>query len=284
MNLQHPSSSEINESAMTEGRALLHQHAIVTGGGSGIGAAIAKRLYKSGAYVTLIGRNWQKLNDVLNEMTAKTSGRSQESSVRVHALTADVSDEKAIESAVKTAVNNFGDVTILINNAGTVSPSKLHLMSLDTFQQTINVNLTGTFLCTRSVLPQMIKSKAGRIVNIASTAALKGYAYVSAYSAAKHGVLGLTRALALEVAELGISVNAICPGYTDTEIVRDAIDRIQNKTGRSKSEALNELTKTNPQGRLITPDEIAETVIWLCSPAARSVTGQAITIAGGEVM
>jgi len=262
----------------------LHQHAIVTGGGSGIGAAIAKRLYTSGAYVTLIGRNWQKLDDVLNEMTVMASNKSQEKPARAQALTADVSDEKAIEKAIKTAVGNFGDVNILINNAGMVAPSKLQLMSLDVFQQTINVNLTGTFLCTRSVLPEMIKSKTGRIVNIASTAALKGYAYVSAYSAAKHGVLGLTRALALEVAELGITVNAICPGYTDTEIVKDAIDRIQKKTGRSKSEALKKLTKTNPQGRLITSDEIAETVLWLCSSAARSITGQAITIAGGEVM
>ena len=146
------------------------------------------------------------------------------------------------------------------------------------------VNLTGTYLCTREVLPDMLKLSSGRIINIASTAGLRGYAYVVAYTASKHGVVGLTRALALEVAASGVTVNAICPGYTETDIVRDAVGAIVSQTGRSDEEALAALVRTNPQRRLIQPQEVAQAALWLCGPHTASITGQCLTIAGGEVM
>ncbi len=145
------------------------------------------------------------------------------------------------------------------------------------------VNLTGTYLCTRSVVEPMTDRGFGRIINIASTASLKGYAYVSAYCAAKHGVLGLTRALAIELAKKGITVNAVCPGYTDTELVSRSLDIIVKNTGMQRAQALSELTRNNPQDRLIRTEEIADTVLWLCGPNSASVTGQAIAVAGGEV-
>jgi NAD(P)-dependent dehydrogenase (short-subunit alcohol dehydrogenase family) len=148
----------------------------------------------------------------------------------------------------------------------------------------LEVNLIGTFLCSRAVLPAMVEAGFGRIVNVASIAGLKGAAYVSAYCAAKHGVVGLTRALAIETAQKGITVNAVCPSYTDTAMVQDAIANIVEKTGRGPTEAAAELVKKNPQGRLIRPDEVAAAVLWLCTPGAGAITGQAIAIAGGEVM
>jgi len=253
-------------------RSPARRHAVITGGGSGIGAAIANQLMLSGACVTVMGRRLEKLESVIAGMD------------QARAVAMDVSDEKSVETAMSSAVDGFGAVDILINNAGFVSPEKLERMSPAAFRQALDVNLMGPFLCSRQVLPGMISNGSGQIINIASTAALKGYAYVSAYTAAKHGVLGLTRALALEVAANGVTVNAVCPGYTNTEIVETALQNIQEKTGRSRTEALCELTKTNPQGRLIEPWEVAKTVLWLCQPGARSITGQAITIAGGEVM
>jgi NAD(P)-dependent dehydrogenase (short-subunit alcohol dehydrogenase family) len=156
--------------------------------------------------------------------------------------------------------------------------------SLDLWNRLLQVNLTGSFLCTQQVLPGMTSRGFGRIVNVASTAALKGYAYVAAYCAAKHGVLGLTRALALEVARKGVTVNAVCPGYTDTDIVAQAVEQIAGKTGRSPGEARDALASANPQGRLVQPDEVAQAVLWLCRRESSSITGQAIAVAGGEVM
>ena len=237
------------------------KHAVITGGGSGIGAAVAQRLRADGLRVTLMGRHLDRL-------------RAQQAAVQV----CDVADEASVAAAFAAV----GEVDVLVNNAGQVETASFSKTSLDLWQRLLNVNLTGTFLCSRAVLPGMLARGQGRIVNVASTAALKGYAYVAAYCAAKHGVLGLTRALALEVAAKGVTVNAVCPGYTETDIVASAVTTIVAKTGRTPQQALAELAKANPQGRLIQPAEVAATVAWLVhSPG---VNGQAIAVDGGETM
>jgi NAD(P)-dependent dehydrogenase (short-subunit alcohol dehydrogenase family) len=189
-----------------------------------------------------------------------------------------------VEAAFAAATAANGEVEILVNNAGVAGSAPFHRMDSAHWRQLIDTNLTGNFLCARQVYPAMRKAGWGRIVNIASTAGLKGYPYIAAYTASKHGAIGLTRALALEAARTGVTVNAVCPGYTETDIVRGTIDNIVAKTGRSADEALGELTAHNPQARLIQPWEVAETVAWLCLAAADSITGQSIAVAGGEVM
>jgi NAD(P)-dependent dehydrogenase (short-subunit alcohol dehydrogenase family) len=178
----------------------------------------------------------------------------------------------------------FGRVDILVNNAGQAESAPLAKTDLALWQRMLAANLTGTFLCTREALPEMAARGAGRVVNVASTAGLVGYAYVAAYCAAKHGVVGLTRAAALECAKTGVTVNAVCPGYTETDIVAAAVANIVAKTGKSEAEARAALVARNPQGRMVQPAEVAAAVLWLCLPAAASVTGQAIAVAGGEVM
>lgn len=247
-------------------------HAVITGGGSGIGLAIAQCLASYGAKVTLMGRNKVKL-----EKAASSISNSAFAVV-------DVADPESVAKAFQESESENGDISILINNAGIAETAPFHRTDLQTWQGTLDVNLTGAFLCTQQVYPKMREKKEGRIINIASTSGLKGYAYTTAYTAAKHGLIGLTRSLALECANTAITVNAICPGFTNTEIVSDAIANIVSKTGRSEDEALAELTKHNPQSRLIEPEEVAETALWLCSEAAGSVTGQSIVIAGGEIM
>ena len=182
------------------------------------------------------------------------------------------------------AAGEFGPVSILVNNAGQAVSAPFVKTDLALWQRMLQSNLTGTFLCTQAVLPGMLAAGYGRIVNVASTAGLIGYQYVSAYCAAKHGVIGLTRSLALELAKKNITVNAVCPGYTDTEIVRAAVANISAKTGRNEDEARAELARSNPQGRLVQPQEVANAVLWLCLPGSEAVTGQAIAVAGGEVM
>ncbi|WP_431265961.1 SDR family NAD(P)-dependent oxidoreductase [Roseateles chitinivorans] len=252
-------------------------HAVVTGGGSGIGAAIAQALIADGARVTLMGRRIEKLKEQRDKLNVD-GGPSVELQV------CDVGDEASVRQAFAAAVAAAGPVDLLVNNAGQVETSPLGKTSLDTWQRLLNVNLTGSFLCSREVLPAMTERRFGRIVNVASTAALKGYAYVAAYCAAKHGVLGLTRALALETARKGVTVNAVCPGYTETDIVAGAIDTIVAKTGRTADEARAELASVNPQGRLVDPAEVAASVAWLARRDSGSITGQAIAVAGGEVM
>ena len=252
--------------------ALDGRHAVVTGGGRGIGAAIATALAAEGARVTLMGRDEARLKERAGTLPA---GR---------AVRCDVTEEAGVAAAFAEATRAFGPVAILVNNAGVAESAPLLCTSLELFRRMLEVNLIGTFLCSRAALPDMLEAGFGRIVNVASIAGLKGAAYVSAYCAAKHGVVGLTRALALETATRNITVNAVCPSYTDTEMVRAALANIVQKTDRSAAEAEAELVRKNPQGRLIRPEEVAATVLWLCALGAEAITGQAIAVAGGEVM
>jgi 3-hydroxybutyrate dehydrogenase len=253
--------------------ALRGRHAVVTGGGRGIGATIARALVEQGAAVTLMGRNAATLEDEAARL--RPLGK-------VHCQAVDIADAESTTAAFAAAAQALGPVTLLINNAGQAVSAPIGKTDLALWNQMLAVNLTGSYLAIHAVLPGMLEQGWGRIVNIASTAALKGYPYVAAYCAAKHGVLGLTRALALELAKKPVTVNAVCPGYTETDIVRDSIANIRAKTGRSEAEALAELVKHNPQGRLVQPAEVANAVLWLCLPGSESITGQAISVAGGE--
>jgi NAD(P)-dependent dehydrogenase (short-subunit alcohol dehydrogenase family) len=243
-------------------------HAVVTGGGSGIGAAVARALAAEGVRLTLMGRSVARLQAL--ELA------------EVACVAVDVSDADSVQRAFAAAVEAEGPIDLLVNNAGQAESATVARTDLALWHRMLDVNLTGTFLCTQQVLPGMVERGFGRIVNVASTASLKGYAYVAAYCAAKHGVLGLTRALALELAKKGVTVNAVCPGYTDTDIVERAVHEITAKTGRSADQARAELAATNPQRRLVRPDEVAQAVLWLCRRESASVNGQAIAVDGGE--
>ena len=230
-----------------------------------------------GANLTLLGRDTEKLR-------AKSAEISKNFDVEVYIETADITDAETMEKVVHNAVASNGTISILVNNAGIGKSAPFKTMKRDVWDEVIRVNLTGTFICTQAVIPSMLESKYGRVINISSTAGLTGYAYVTAYSAAKHGVVGLTRSLALEVSRSGITVNAVCPGYTETDLVSDTIANIVKKTGRSPEEARAELTRPNPMARLVQPWEVAETAAWLALPSSSSITGQAIPVAGGEIL
>ncbi|WP_374568839.1 SDR family NAD(P)-dependent oxidoreductase [Ideonella sp.] len=244
------------------------KHAFITGASRGIGAAIARALAQDGWTLTLTGR----------EAPAALAAE-----LGAFAVAMDQTDAGSVAAAFEAARAAQGPLVALVNNAGAVETAPFAKTSPAQWQRMLDVNLTGPFLCCQAALPDLKAAGAeGRIVNIASTAALKGYAYVSAYVAAKHGLLGLTRTLALELAKDGVTVNAVCPGYTETDIVRDGIAKVVAKTGRSEAEARAGFTQANPQGRLVQPDEVAATVRWLCSAGAGAVNGQAIAVCGGE--
>lgn len=245
-------------------------HALVTGGGTGVGKAIALALAGAGMDVTICGRRREPLDAVAT------------SHPRIHAITADVTEEASVASLYAIAEAARGPFDIVVANAGAAISAPAHKVSLADWSQALAVNLTGSFLTVQPALSGMIARKSGRIVFVASTAGLKGYPYVAPYVAAKHGVVGLMRALAAETAKSGVTVNAVCPGFTETELLAESIDRIVRKTGRTEAEARASLAGSNPQGRFIQPDEIAGAVLWLASDAAASVTGQAISISGGE--
>jgi NAD(P)-dependent dehydrogenase (short-subunit alcohol dehydrogenase family) len=261
------------------------RHALITGAGSGIGAAIALALAQAGCRLTLCGRSQDKLQAQAENLCTHVPD------VAVLIAPMDVADVTSVEVAVQQAQARFGPVHILVNNAGQASSQPFAKTDAALWQHMLNVNLTGTYHCIQAVLPGMLEAASaegggtpGRIVNIASTAGLKGYAYVSAYVAAKHGVVGLTKALALELARKGVTVNAICPGYTETEIVREAVHNIMQKTGKTEAEARKALATSNPQQRLVQPHEVAHSVLWLCADGSAAVNGQAIAIDGGELV
>lgn len=245
-------------------------HALVTGGGRGIGRAIAASLLKAGATVTIMGRN----RAVLDEVVAAGDAH--------HALAADVSDQAAMQAAIAEAAARQ-PIDILVANAGAAESAPFLKSDTALFQRMMDVNFMGVVHAVHAVLPDMVARKQGRIVAVASTAGLKGYGYVSAYVAAKHAVVGLVRSLALEVATKNVTVNAVCPGFTETDLLEGSIDNIMSKTGRTREQAIAELARHNPQGRLVKPDEVADAVLWLCGAGAGSITGQSIAVAGGEV-
>jgi NAD(P)-dependent dehydrogenase (short-subunit alcohol dehydrogenase family) len=250
---------------------LAGKHALVTGGARGIGGAITKTLIAHGARVTMTGRDEKRL---------------AEASVLLGAgfVVGDASRQDDVVRSFNNATENFGRVDILVNNAGQAESAPFLKTDIHLWRRMLSVNLDGTFYFTQAALPGMLEAGWGRIVNVASTAGLVGYGYVTAYCAAKHAVVGLTRALAMEVAMKGVTVNAVCPGYTDTDMVRDAIENIVAKTGKVRETVVAELTARNPQKRLVLPEEAANAVAWLCLPGSEAINGQTVAVAGGEVM
>ncbi len=248
------------------------RHALVTGAGSGIGAAIARRLGAAGFAVTLAGRTRERLEAVAADLPA------------ARCVVMDVADERSVTAGHARAVDGFGPVAVLVNNAGIAPTAPFEKTDLAMLRRVMAVNLEGAFLLARAVLPAMRAAGWGRIVNIASTASLKPYRYTSAYVTAKHALLGLTRALALETATDGITVNAVCPGFTRTELVERSLAEIRARTGRSRDEVLRRFTADNPQARLVEPEEVAALVAWLVDEETGAVTGQSLVVAGGEIM
>ena len=244
--------------------------AVVTGGSQGIGAAVARALAAEGAAVVVVARTGPKLEAVAAAIRA--TGR------RVWAVPCDVTDPASVRALAEAAVRHLGRADILVNNAGVGHSAPLHRLTLDDWQRVMAVNATGTFLCTQAFLPGMLERDWGRIVNVASMAGLSGARYIAAYSAAKHAVIGFTRSVAAEVAGTGVTCNAVCPGYVNTEMTRESVERVMAKTGKSREEALAAMLGTTSQRRLIPPEEVAEAILALCERRSGHINGAAITI------
>jgi NAD(P)-dependent dehydrogenase (short-subunit alcohol dehydrogenase family) len=250
--------------------AIPFSHALVTGGGTGVGKAIAATLAEQGVAVTICGRRAEALEKA-------ASGNRY-----IHPIAADVTDEKSIAALYEKAEAARGPIDIVVANAGMAISAPAHRTSLADWKRTLDVNLTGSFLSVRPAISGMARRGEGRIIFIASVAGLKGYGYVAPYVAAKHGVVGLMRALATELARTGVTVNAVCPSFVETDMLEESVRRIMDKTGRSEEEARESLRAGNPQDRFIQPEEVAAAVIYLCGEQAHSITGQTLSISGGE--
>lgn len=257
----------------SENKLLQHRHAVVIGGGRGIGAACARRLASKGATVTVMGRNKERMRELCEE-----SGR------QFQCVTVDVTKPDSVAVAFDQARKLSGDPYILVNSAGGVDTAPFARTTPELWREMIDLNLTGVYFACQEVIPAMTRAESGRIVNVASTAGVRGYPYVSAYTAAKHGAVGLTKSLALETATKGVTVNAVCPGYTDTDLLTESAQKVADKTGSSVDRVLEAFKKANRQRRFVETHEVASAVAWLCMPEQRSVTGQTLLIDGGETL
>ncbi len=250
--------------------------AVVTGGGRGIGAAIAGALARRGASIIVAARSADRIERVANDLIA--AGH------RAWAVTCDVTDADSVSALLERARAHAQHVDILVNSAGAADSTPFERLTRDEWDRLLAVNATGPFLCMQTFLPEMVERGWGRIVNVASVAGLTGARYIAAYTASKHAVIGLTRSVATEVAPRGVTVNAVCPGYVDTPMTDESLERIVAKTGRSREDALAAILDTTPQGRLIQPEEVAHAVVALCEDDARGINGQAIVIDGGGLL
>ena len=255
---------------------LENKTAVITGGGRGIGAAVARALAEAGASVVVASRTESDIEGVASALTADCH--------RVWAVPCDVSDPKSIQNLATAATEHLGHVDILVNNAGIALSAPIHKTTLDDWKSVLAVNATGVFLCIQAFLPGMVEREWGRVVNVASVAGLTGMQYTAAYSASKHAVIGLTRCVAAEVAKKGVTVNAVCPGFVDTDMTVQTIDRIVEKTGVTQEDALQGILGTTPQHRLFQPDEVAHAVLSLCDELAMGINGQAIVLDGGALL
>jgi 3-hydroxybutyrate dehydrogenase len=247
--------------------------ALITGGGRGIGRAIALEFARNGARVAVAARTAEQVEQVASEIGADAI-----------ALVCDVSDPESVARMFSDMRERFGNADILVNNAGIAESATLVNTTDELWHRHLAINLSGTFYCTRAAVPSMLKKGWGRVINVASIAGKSGAPYIAAYSASKHGVLGLTRSAALELATTGVTVNAICPGYVDTDMVTRGVERITAKTGRTAEEALDSLKKMSPQNRLVTPEEVAAIALLLASDAGRGINGQGINVDGGSML
>jgi 3-hydroxybutyrate dehydrogenase len=258
---------------------LADRTAFITGGGRGIGRAVALAFAREGARLFVVARTTAEVERVAAEIRAESGDRAA-----AHA-SCDVADPRSVEEAFAAAREFFGAAPdILVNNAGVADSSKFTETSDEFWRRHLDINLTGTFYCMRAALSSMVEKGWGRIVNVASVAGKTGAPYVAAYTASKHGVVGLTRSVALEVAAKGVTVNAVCPGYVDTDMTTRAVENIRAKTGRSAADALEAIKRMSPQQRLVTPEEVAALALLLASHDGRGITGQAINVDGGTIL